>query len=225
MSRPLIYDDQFTSLIHSNIKQKFLFCFSIKVQSTAFYQMCSLQNAIRICSLYDLIFGLTILYCSFSNISIIEMILIILSFFFCFISVNMSNNLSKKYSSYYYKWRLAITFIIPFIEFLDYSSHNKCYYSTMCTNIGFYVGISLGLTIIHLYLSKIAWSFNTRLLLNQELLIIHGKYLEQMLNNENHKYTGTKKYIPPPMKRKEMELLNFGMNGTVVDKDAFAPKK
>ena len=95
----------------------------------------------------------------------------------------------------------------------------------MCTNIGFYVGISLGLTIIHLYLSKIAWSFNTRLLLNQELLIIHGKYLEQMLNNENHKYTGTKKYIHPPMKRKEMELLNFGMNGTVVDKEAFAPKK
>ena len=54
MSRPLMYDDQFTSLIHSNVRQKFLFCFQIKVQSTAFYRTCSLQNSIRICSLYDL---------------------------------------------------------------------------------------------------------------------------------------------------------------------------
>ena len=49
MSRPLIYDDEFTALVHSNIKQNIFFCFPIKVQSTAFYQSMSLQNAIRIC--------------------------------------------------------------------------------------------------------------------------------------------------------------------------------
>lgn len=226
MSRPLIYDDQFTSLIHSNIKQKFLFCFSIKVQSTAFYQMCSLQNAIRVCSIYDLLFGITMLYCSFHQMSFIELILIILSFFFFFISINMSNNLNKKYSAYYYKWRITIVFLVPILEFFDFNSNGVCYYSSMCSKGMFYIGITIGITIVHLYLAKIAWSFTTRLMLNQELLIIHGKYLEKMLNNENHKFTDAKKYIPPEMQRNEIEMLNFGNNnGTVVDKDAFKPRQ
>ena len=63
-------------------------------------------------------------------------------------------------------------------------------------------------------------------MLNQELLIIHGKYLEKMLNNENHKYTDAKKYVPPEVQRNEIEMLNFGNNnGTVVDKDAFKPRQ
>ena len=47
-----------------------------------------------------------------------------------------------------------------------------------------------------------------------------------MLNNENHKFTDAKKYIPPEMQRNEIEMLNFGNNnGTVVDKDAFKPRQ
>ena len=64
----------------------------------------------------------------------------------------------------------------------------------------FYISISVGLIIVHLYLCRISWSFNTSLKLGQELLIIHGKYLEQMLSNENLKNIGTtNKYSPPPI--------------------------
>lgn len=227
MSRPLIYDDQFTSLIHSNIKQKFLFCFSIKVQSTAFYQSLSLQNSIRICSLYDLLFGLAILYCTNLSCSPIELILTVLSFVFCFISFNMSNNLNKKSAKYYYQWRLILTFFVPIVEFFQYHSNNYCYYTSLCNRFFFYLGISFGITIVHLYLTKIAWSFSMRLQLGQELLVIHGKYLEKMLNNENHKLNGTNKYIPPKLNNKtEMEMINFSNygNGTVIDKGAFAVK-
>ena len=200
MSRPLMYDDQFTSLIHSNVRQKFLFCFQIKVQSTAFYRTCSLQNSIRICSIYDLFFALTILYCSFKSWSLIELVLIILSFFFCVVALNNSNNFNKKYSNYYYYWRLIITITIPLIEFFDYSATRVCYYSSMCNNGMFYLGISIGLTVVHLYLCRIAWSFSTRLKMGQELLIIHGKYLEQMLLNEHHKNISMEnKYSPPPI--------------------------
>jgi len=184
MSRPLIYDDQFTSLVHSNIKQNIFFCFPIKVQSTAFYQSMSLQNAIRICSIYDFIFGFFILYCAYPNFSILEFILMFLSIIFGVISMGMSNNFNKRYSKYYYYWRITITFLIPIIEFFEYNSNKICYYTT-CNKFTFYFGISIGLTIIHFYLTKIAWSFSMRLLLGQELLIIHGKYLELMLNKEN----------------------------------------
>ena len=51
----------------------------------------------------------------------------------------------------------------------------------------FYLCITCGLTIIHLYFVKIAWSFSTRLELGQELLVIHGKYLEKMLSMESDK--------------------------------------
>ena len=82
MSRPLKYDSQFTGLIQSNgrKKQKILFCIQLKVQSTAFYRICNLQNSIRICSIYDLFFAFVILYCYFKSWSLIENVLIIFSF-------------------------------------------------------------------------------------------------------------------------------------------------
>ena len=135
MSRPLMYDDQFTSLIHSNVRQKFLFCFQLKVQSTAFYRTCSLQNSIRICSAYDLFFALTILYCSYKSWSLIEVVLIILSVFFCFVALNISNNFNKKYSNYYYFWRLAITMLIPIIEFFDKYRNSNYFVEDIWGNI------------------------------------------------------------------------------------------
>ena len=67
MSRPLIYDDQFKSLVKSEMKQKFLFCIPMKVQSSAFYKSLSLQNSLRICSVYDIICGFFLLYCGKST--------------------------------------------------------------------------------------------------------------------------------------------------------------
>ena len=205
MSRPLIYDDQFTSLVHSNVKQKIFFCFPIKVQSTAFYQSMSLQNAIRICSIYDFIFGFFILYCAYPNFSILEFILLFLSIAFGVISMGMSNNFNKRYSKYYYYWRVIITFIIPIIEFFEYNSKKICYYSN-CNQFTYYFGLSLGLTIIHIYLTKIAWSFSTRLLLGQELLIIHGKYLELMLNKENSLINNMSNNQNNQNKKNEMDI-------------------
>ena len=202
MSRPLIYDDQFTSLVHSNMKQNIFFCFPIKVQSTAFYQSMSLQNAIRICSIYDFIFGFFILYCAYPNFSILEFILMFLAIIFGVISMGMSNNFNKRYSKYYYYWRATITFLIPIIEFFDYNSNKICYYSN-CNRFTYFFGLSLGLIIFIFYLTKIAWSFSTRLLLGQELLIIHGKYLELMLNKENSLINNTNLH---ENKRNEMDV-------------------
>ena len=203
MSRPLIYDDQFTALVNSNMKQNIFFCFLIKVQSTAFYQSMSLQNAIRICSIYDFFFGFFILYCAYPNFSILEFILLFLSIVFGVISMGMSNNFNKRYSKYYYYWRVIITLIIPIIEFCEFNSNKICYYSN-CNKFTYYFGLTLGITIIHIYLTKIAWSFSTRLLLGQELLIIHGKYLELMLNKESSMINNISSN---QNKRKEMDII------------------
>ena len=100
MSRPLIYDDQFKSLVKSEMKQKFLFCIPMKVQSSAFYKSLSLQSSLRICSIYDIICGFFFLYCGKSTFY--EILFIILFFFFGIMSINNSVNLSKNFSKYYY---------------------------------------------------------------------------------------------------------------------------
>ena len=81
-----------------------------------------------------------------------------------------------------------------------------CYYSK-CPNFVYYSGLSIGILIIHFYLAKISWSFNTRLQRGQELLVIHGKYLEQMISNENQKIIDTQNLIIQS-KYSEIELSN-----------------
>ena len=204
MSRPLIYDDQFKSLVKSEMKQKFLFCIPMKVQSSAFYKSLSLQTSLRICSIYDILCGFFVLYCG-SN-SFHEIILIILFFFFGIMSINNSVNLSKSFSKYYYYWRIIILFLVPIHEFIHYANEKLCYYSK-CPNFVYYSGLSIGILIIHFYLAKISWSFNTRLQRGQELLVIHGKYLEQMMSNENQKIIDTQNLILQS-KYSEIELSN-----------------
>ena len=115
----------------------------------------------------------------------------------------MSSNLNKKTAEYYYYWRWFITILIPLREYFLFITENKCYYLTLCTNFMFYICITTGLTIIDLYFAKIAWSFSARLNLGQELLVIHGKYLEKMLSIESNKniYTSNNTpkniYVPP----------------------------
>ena len=208
MSRPLMYDDQFKSLVKSEMKQKFIFCIPMKVQSSAFYKSLSLQSSLRICSAYDILCALVIFYCGKS--SFYETLLIILYLFFGIMSINNSVNLSKKFSKYYYYWRIAITIIIPLHEFSRYSKENICYYST-CPSFVYYFGLSFGICIINIYCAKIAWSFNTRLQRGQELLVIHGKYLEQMISNENQKIIDTQNMILQS-KYSEIELISKPSN-------------
>ena len=204
MSRPLIYDDQFKSLVKSEMKQKFIFCIPMKVQSSAFYKSLSLQNSIRICSIYDILCGFFILYCGKS--SFYEILFIILFFIFGIMSINNSVNLSKSSSKYYYYWRLTIMILIPLREFMHYKNDKICYYS-ICTSFIYYIGLSIGILIINLYCAKIAWSFNTRLQRGQELLVIHEKYLEQMISNENQKIIDTQNLILQS-KYSEIEMSN-----------------
>ena len=51
--------------------------------------------------------------------------------------------------------------------------------------------------LINIYLTKIAWSFFIRLNKGHEILIIHGKYLEKMINDESYKISDVKNYVPP----------------------------
>ena len=188
MSRPLIYDDQFKSLIKSDMKEKFFFCIPMKVQSSAFYKSLSLQNSIRICSIYDFICGLFILFCGSS--SFWEIFFIILFFIFGILSIHNSINISKAYSKYYYFWRIFVTVFIPIKEFVNYNKEKMCYYSK-CPTFLYYSGLSFGILIINIYAAKIAWSFNTRLQKGQDLLVIHGKYLDQMMSYENQRIINT----------------------------------
>ena len=215
MSRPLIYDDQFKSLVKSEMKQKFFFCIPMKVQSSAFYKSLSLQSSLRICSAYDILCGLFVLYCGKS--SFYETLFIILFLFFGIMSINNSVNLSKRFSKYYYYWRIAITIIIPLREFSTYSKENMCYYS-QCPNFIYYSGLSIGIFIINIYCAKIAWSFNTRLQRGQELLVIHGKYLEQMISNENQKIIDTNNLILQS-KYSEIELSNSKQSNIIPSND------
>ena len=208
MTRPLIYDEQFKSLIHSQIKEKFLFCFSVKVQSTAFYQNLSLQNAIRICSIYDFIIFIIIFYNSYNSINLINIIFMVCTCLFGIISMGLSNNLNKKYSQYYYYYRIIFLFLLPITEFYDYKNNHSCYYYDSCNTFSFYLGYSLGIALINIYFAKIAWSFNIRLLLGHELLIIHGKYLEKILTNEKTEIITNQDYTIPYEQKNQMKILN-----------------
>ena len=198
MSRPLIHDDQFKVLLKSEMKEKFFFCVPLKVQSSAFYKSLSLQNSLRICSLYDFLCAFFIFFCGSS--SLFEITFIIFFILFGILSINDSINLSKTYSKYYYHWRVFITFVIPIREYLSYNSKKICYYSK-CLTFFYYAGLSFGILIINIYAAKIAWSFNVRLQKGQELLVIHGKYLDKMMSNENEKIINTKNEI-----KKNMEI-------------------
>ena len=214
MSRPLIYDDQFKSF-GNEVNQKFFFCIKMKVQSSAFYNSLSLQNSLRICSIFDIICCFCLLYCG--KYSFFEIIFAILFFFFGVMSINNSFNLSKNFSKYYYYWRISIVLIIPIREFFVYRKENICYY-TECKSFFYYSGLSFGILIITFYLAKISWSFNERLQIGQELLVIHGKYWETMISNEMQKIMDTRN-IMLQNKNTEIELNNAKLSNIIPNND------
>ena len=102
------------------------------------------------------------------------------------------------------------------VDDIQQGNIGDCY--SVCTSLIYYSGLSIGILIINLYCAKIAWSFNTRLQRGQELLVIHGKYLEQMISNENQKIIDTQNLILQS-KYSEIELSNSKPSNIIPSND------
>jgi hypothetical protein len=239
MTRPLRYDDSFMSIVSEKLHDKFLNIFTIKVQSTAFCQKVNLKQSLFIISLIDFFVGLIVFLLFFrildlnsedGAIYIIENLMLILGMVFGLVGMDASANLKKKNASIYKLWRILITFLIPIFELIN-SLDKICYYSTNCTSWR-YLGFTIVFLPINIYFTKIAWSFCVRLDRSHELLIIHGKYLEKMMNDEQLKMTDLRNYIPPELNKgtqndhKEQELTNmFKTQRADCEEDIFQTKK
>lgn len=209
MTRPLRYDDAFVNILKEKMFEKFLGLFTVKVQSTTFFQMYNLQKGLLISSLYDIIYGIIITILLFTNYNnnktnttfLMESSLGVLSIFFGLIGLDSALNL-KKVNSYVYKnWRIINTMLFILLEignhFRFICFYSESYHIDMSCST-FERGLFFLLIVIwNGYITKIAWSFFIRLDQSHDLLIIHGKYLEKMLSEENFKFDANKKYVPP----------------------------
>ena len=239
MTRPLRYDDSFMSIVSEKLHEKFLNIFTVKVQSTAFCQKMNLKQSLFIISMIDFLIGLIVfllflrildLNTNEGSIYIIENLIVVLGMVFGLVGMDASTNLKKKNASIYKLWRIFITFSIPVFELIN-SLDQICYYSTNCTSWR-YLGFTIVIFPINIYFTKIAWSFCVRLDKSHELLIIHGKYLEKMMNDEQNKITDLNNYIPPEISKtihndyKEQELANmFKSQQSEYLEDTFTTKK
>jgi hypothetical protein len=203
MARPLRYDDSFTSIINEKVHDKFLLFFNIKVQSTGFHQRLNLQRSLMLSGLIDLIFGCLFSLAFFANVNkaehhilfILENFILMISFCFGCVGIDAATNLRKFNTKIYKNWRYFITFAFPFLEIIN-NFNFLCIYNTTCETLNGIIFVLLYF-LLNIYLSKIAWSFFIRLQRGHELLIIHGKYLEKMINDESYKINDLKKYVPP----------------------------
>jgi hypothetical protein len=203
MTRPLRYDDSFTSIINEKVHEKFLFFFNVKVQSTAFQQKLNLQRSLIIVSLIDLFVGIFISFTFFksikqsyeSTIFFLQNFILMISFCFSCVGLDAATNLKSYNARIYKNWRFFITFAFPALETINNFNFLHLYDIDYETFDGLIFTVVY--MFINLYFSKIAWSFNIRLLKGHELLIIHGRYLEKMMNDESYKLKDLKKYVPP----------------------------
>jgi hypothetical protein len=214
MARPLRYDDSFTSIINEKVHDKFLFFFNIKVQSTGFQQRINLQRSLMVSGLFDIVIGLLMSLAFFANIReanyqlifYLENFILMISFCFGCVGIDAATNLRKLNTKIYKNWRFFVTFAFPLLELVN-NFNFLCVYKTTCETINDAIFVIV-LFVVNLYLSKIAWSFWIRLQRGHELLIIHGKYLEKMINDESYKINDLKKYVPAEslMKTSETEM-------------------
>lgn len=203
MARPLKYDDQFRNIISSNLHSNFLFCIKLKVSNTTFCGRSNLQKGLRVLGIIDIVFFFLFIIFKrrYSHIAFIEKVLFYSTGIFGVIALDASKNLKKVNSFVYYYWRIGLIILLPCYELSDYLNLEECYFlSTYCHWIAF-VGITVAYICISLYLTKIAWTFAIQIQNGNELLILHGSYLEQMLNDENIKIKQNNFYIPPQIMR------------------------
>jgi hypothetical protein len=232
MARPLRYDDQFVSIVNDRIFIDFLCIFRIKAQSTCFYKSMNLQRGLIVCGLYDLIVGSLVLFYFIELASlvpnnfldIIENGCLVAGILFAILAFEGAVNLKKQLVYYYKLYRNFITFFIPLCE-IYLSPSGVCFYLP-CDFLTLLCLMSIYL-IVNLYLNKIVASFYARLLFNQELLIIHGKHLEKMMEQETYKiYSNASRYIPPDkMSNKEKEFIQLSSLGFKIEEDTFEPGK
>jgi hypothetical protein len=231
MSRPLRYDDQFTSAINERVTITIFFCFKFKAQSTCFYKRMNLLQGLLLCSLIDIIIAIFIFlqliqvadFNSFTYYNIKNYISI-MGIPFGFIGYDAAINLKKNSSRLYRNWRIFITLMTIICE-LSLGLTGVLYHDE---NIFIFCAYLLGYVVISTYMNKIVESFHARLMLNQELLIVHGKYLEKMLENDSYRMNDNiKKYIPPKVKEKkeDIELGQVTQLGMVIEDDTFVPKR
>lgn len=235
MARPLKYDQQFTLILEEKLHDKFLNIFNIKVQSTAFCQKLNLQRSVILTSLYDLLIGIVYLFTLLKSLKnyhndyivIIRNLMYAIGFFFGLLGLDTAIHLKKSNAAVYKYWRIFITFFIPLLELL-YIKEAICPADTGCDFRLHYTFIVIYF-LVNIYFVKIVWSFNLRLKHGHELLIVHGKYLEQMLINENVRLEKIN-YQPPKFneeneRRREQELINMSTPlGTTTQEDVFIPK-
>lgn len=90
---------------------------------------------------------------------------------------------------------MFVTFFFIFLELIN-GFKFLCFYTQECDKLGslFFDGICFS---INLYFTRVAWSFYIRLERSHELLIIHGKYLEKMINDESYKLNDIKLHVYP----------------------------
>ena len=232
MARPLRYDDQFISIVNDRIFIDFLCIFKIKAQSTCFYKSMNLQRGLIVCGAFDLLIGCLVLY-NFNYLTSlipnnfldkIENGAFVIGILFSLVAFEGALNLKKSLVYYYKLYRNFITIFIPLCE-LYFSPSGVCFYLP-CDFLTLLCLMSIYL-IVNLYLNKIVASFYARLLVNQELLIIHGKHLEKMMELETYKiYATAHKYIPPKeISKKEKELIQLSTLGYEIEEDTFEPGK
>lgn len=200
MTRPLRYDDSFINILKEKMHDKFFYFFTVKVQSTTFFQKFNLQKGLLITSLYDIIFGLIVFILLIKNFDnhvddnayILQNVLCILSIFFGFIGLDTSLNLKKIHSLVYKNWRFVFIIAFFLLELMNNFSF-CCYYTegeisenfklNMNCSIVERLVFNIVLLSWNIYITKIAWSFNIRLEQSHDLLIIHGGYLEKLLGD------------------------------------------
>jgi len=237
MARPLKYDDQFISILSDKLYERFFF-FTVKVQSTSFCQKLNLQQALFLSGIVDFFMGFIVFLLFFKiiglndrNLFFAENVILVLSMIFGLLGLDAASNLKKRNSNIYLWWKYFITFYIPISEAYSYNSNTFCYYNSTCSPFYYFSCTTIYLT-VNLYFTKIAWSFCVRLHKNHELLVIHGKYLEKMMNEESYKINDVRKFLPKEMldiniqkHKNEKELLTIGntQHGQIIE-DVFEPK-
>lgn len=234
MARPLKYDQQFTLILEEKLHDRFLNIFNLKVQSTAFCQKLNLQRSLVLASVYDIIVGMIfvvhtykLLYKGATNyLQLFKDSMYALGLIFGILGFDCGIHLKKQNSLVYKHWRIFITFIIPILEVI-YAKEFPCPIGSDCNNRLTYFYVILYF-VFNLYLCKIVWSFNLRLKHGHELLIIHGKYLEEMLRNDNVRLEKIN-YQPPKFneendRKREQELINMSAAHNSTEEDMFTPK-
>jgi hypothetical protein len=203
MTRPLRYDDSFTNIINEKIHDKFLQVFNVKVQSTGFRQKLNLQRSLLIVSAWDILIGTIIFFAFFRNIQdmkqniilCIECLMLWIGICFGFVGIDSATNLRKVNTKIYKNWRVVVTFAFPLLEMISNFAF-FCYFWNQCSILENFILILINF-FINIYWTKIAWSFYIRISRGHELLIIHGKYLDKMIEDESYKLNDVKKYVPP----------------------------